>query len=159
MTLPSVNAQLRAMTGTAQPKPRKADRVREQKHKQRQAIGAKPRAEARREESFYPTLERMFNIHRLDFWHCYNPGYEKEAGFPDFLICGAGWLAFMEVKAVSINTGRWGKLTTEQKRWRKSIEDGGGEYVDFTLPNEWADIDEWLYQHTGIEARGTWRTA
>jgi hypothetical protein len=151
----SVVRQL-ADLGHALPKPRKADRLREARM-QRSPIGAKKRAAARREEDFYPAWEQTLNLHRLDFWHCYNPMFAKESGWPDYVVFGRKWLAFVELKARSIHTGRIGKLSVEQQRYKASVEAAGAEWQTFVFPDDWKSIDAWLEGKSGRTPDLTWR--
>lgn len=100
------------------------------------------------------TLERLFGIHRLDYWHC-TVAQASQPGWPDYVVFGVGWHAFIEVKARNRETGRMGKVSEEQSRWRASIECGGGEWVKFGLPDDWPLVHDWLYSHTGIKTQET----
>lgn len=108
----------------------------------------KARRAARREEVFYPAWEETLNLHRLDFWHC-NVAQRSQPGWPDYVVFGDGWLAFVELKARSINTNRVGKLRTGQERYRDSILAAGAEWKVFVFPDDWDAIDDWLESHTG----------
>ena len=118
----------------------------------RSPIGAKKRAMVRTEEGSYPTFEHLLRLHRLDFWHNYN-AQRSQPGWPDYTIFGVMWIAFVELKAVQVS-GRVGKLSVAQERYRKVIETAGGIYRVFTLPTDWTALEEWLIGHTGIEVRG-----
>lgn len=145
------------MRGTAQPKPTKRERVREARLK-RSPVGAAKRAFVETEKTFYPVLEALFRLHGLDWWRCEN-NQRSQPGFPDYEVYGDGWHAWLEVKARSLTTGRAGRLSPAQQRYKASIERGAGEYVSTLLPDEWALIDDWLNGHTGKGIKGTWRAA
>lgn len=153
--LTSVATRLGEM-GLAGPKPTKRERL-QQARMQRSPIGAKKRAASRREESFYPAFQQTLNLHRLDFWHCYNPMFAKESGWPDYVVFGYGWLAFVELKARSIHTKRAGKLSVEQQRYKASVEAAGAEWQTFVFPDDWKVIDAWLEAKSGRTPDLAWR--
>lgn len=124
--------------------------------KPRQPIGQAKRTQVRTEEGLYPTWEALLNLHRLDYWHC-TVAQRSQAGWPDYVVFGVRWLAFVELKARSVTTGRRGRLKVAQERYKASIEAAGGEYRVFTLPDEWDEVDEWLNGHTNRGIWGTWR--
>lgn len=158
----SVNEQLRAL-GVALPHPRKADRVREKKHKQRASIGAPVRRMLLTEEGWYPAFEALLGLHGCTFFHpTTNHLTRKRAGqkgWVDYTILGHGWHAFCELKARNPETGRAGKLDPDQERYRDEIIEADGEWRSFLLPDEWDAVEDWLTSHTGKVYRGTWRTA
>jgi hypothetical protein len=146
MTLPSVAAQLRALGEAGAPlaKPEKREYWRDRK---REPIGEKRRAAVRTEEGFYPTWEKLLRLHGLEFWHC-TVAQRSQPGWPDYAVFGPGFMAFVELKATSVKTGRSGKLSSAQERWKAVIEAAGGEYRSFTLPGDWPVVDAWLATHT-----------
>lgn len=162
MSQPSGAEQLRAM-GLALPKPRKADRLREAKHIKRSAIGAPVRAMVTWEENYYPAFEALLGKHDCTFFHPTTNQLTRkrvgQKGWVDYTILGIGWHAFCELKAVNLDTGRKGKLDSDQERYRDEIILAGGEWRSFLLPNDWAEVEDWLNSHTGKNIRGTWRTA
>ncbi len=113
------------------------------------------KAQQRVEEGLYPAWEELLGLHRLDYWHC-TVAQRSQAGWPDYVVLGDGWLAFVELKARRLN-GRTGKVSVAQERYKASIEAASGEWRSFLLPDEWDDVDDWLIGHTGREIRGTWR--
>lgn len=123
---------------------------------QRQPIGEKKRAMVRTEESLYPAWEQLLNLHRLDYWHP-AVSMRSQPGWPDYVVFGDSWLAFVELKARSSATGRRGKVSPAQERYRASIEAAGGEWRTFLLPDQWDDVDVWLNSHTGKEIWGVLR--
>lgn len=123
--------------------------------KPRTPIGEPKRAMVRTEEGFYPTWEQLLNLHRLDYWHC-RLAQASQPGWPDYVVMGKRWLAFVELKARQAS-GRLGKLNAGQERYKASIEAAAGEYKVFYLPDDWNAVDDWLIGHTGIEIRGVWR--
>jgi hypothetical protein len=150
-------AEYRAMRGTATQKPAKRDRA-DPAPMKRTAIGAKRRAMVQTELGFYPVFEGLLRLHGCDYWHCVT-AQTSQPGWPDYAIFGYGWHAFVELKATSIATGRHGKLSADQERWRDTIRDAGAEYHMFLLPGDWPLIEDWLNGHTGKDIKGTWRTA
>lgn len=115
--------------------------------------GEKKREQVRSEDIYCVALEQTFSLHRLDYWHC-RVSQTSQPGWPDYAIFGDGWHAFMEVKARSLATGRLGKVSDHQRRWKASIEQAGAEWVTYTLPDDWDALDDWLCAHTGREIRG-----
>lgn len=107
------------------------------------------RRQRRVEEGFYPTWEALLLLHRLDFWHC-RVAQKSQPGWPDYVIFGDGWLAFVELKARRAN-GRAGKVTVDQERYKASIEAAGAEWRTWLLPDEWKEIKAWLRGKTGRE--------
>jgi len=122
----------------------------------RAAIGEKKRTMVRTEEGYYPTWEQLLNLHRCDYWHC-TVAQRSQAGFPDYVVLGEGWLAFVELKARSLTTNRAGKVSPAQLRYKQAIETAGAEWVIFLLPDEWHDIDVWLNAKTGKGIWGAWQ--
>ena len=122
---------------------------------QRSAIGAKRRQSNLDEAKYAAQLENLFLLHRLDFWHCTIP-QRSQAGFPDYVIFGDGWLGFLELKARSSLTDRRGKVSDAQLRYKASIEKAGSEWVTFCLPDDWHDVDVYLNGHTH---KGIWESA
>lgn len=107
---------------------------------------ARYQAEAEQAEIF----EGLLLLHGVDFWHNHDPRRSR-AGWPDYAIFGAGWLAFVELKAVSPNTGRRGRLSAEQLRYQRVIEEAGAEWRVFCLPPDLGDANAWLREKTGRE--------
>ncbi len=106
------------------------------------------RTAQRREEKLYPAWEELLGLHRLDFWHC-TIAQKSQAGWPDYVVFGLGWHAFVELKATSLLTGRRGKLSTGQERYKASVEASGGEWKTWNLSDEWKEIKAWLNSKTG----------
>jgi hypothetical protein len=123
---------------------------------QRKAIGEKKRSVVRTEEGYYPAFERLLQLHGLDFWHN-TIAQRSQPGWPDFTIFGDGWHAWVELKARNLVSGRAGKLSHDQERYRDTIVRAGGEWRLFTLPDEWDDVDEWLNEKTHKNIRGLHR--
>lgn len=110
------------------------------------------RVMTRTEVGFYPAWEQLLQLHRLDFWHNYS-AQRSQPGWPDYTVFGDGWHAWVELKARNPVSGRRGKVSTDQLRYKETIEHGGGEWVTFLLPDQWHDVDLWLNLHTN---RGIW---
>lgn len=116
-------------------------------------IGEKKRAMVRTEEGLYPAWEQLLNLHRLDYWHN-TIAQRSQPGWPDYTVFGDGWHAWVELKARSTTTGRMGKVSPAQLRYKETIERGGGEWVMFLLPDDWDRVDEWLNAKTGKDIWG-----
>ena len=112
------------------------------------AIGVAKRAIQRNEEAAYKTLEDLWRLHRLEWWHC-TVAQRSQAGWPDYTIFGDGWHAWVELKARSPLTKRPGKVSDGQRRYQRSIEQSGGEWRTFCLPDDWDKCDSWLNDRTG----------
>ena len=158
---PTTTAEFRAM-GLATPKPAKRERAQSAGIKRTSSLDNTPhRQQVRTEEGYYPTFEAMLGLHDCDFFHPTTSHFTRrrkgQKGWADYVVLGLGWHAFVELKAVSLATGRAGKLAPEQERYRAAIIQGNGEYRSFLLPNEWGDVEDWLNDHTGKGLRGTWR--
>ena len=123
----------------------------------RDAIGAKKRAQVRTEEGYYPAWEQLLSLHGLDYWHN-TIAQRSQPGWPDYTVFGNGWHAWVELKARQVS-GRIGKVSPAQLRYKASIEMGGGEWVSFVLPDDWSAVDDWLNGHTGKNIRRTGRQA
>lgn len=111
-------------------------------------IGAAKRAVLRTEESLYPAWEQLLSLHGCDFWHC-TVAQRSQAGFPDYCVFGVGWCAFVELKARNPITGRAGKVSVAQLRYKASIEASGNEWITFLLPDDWRAVGDWLSAKTG----------
>lgn len=120
-------------------------------NKPRKGIGEAKRVIQHNEEGFYPALEQLFHLHRLDYWHN-TVAMRSQPGWPDYTLFGDQWLAFVEVKARQAS-GRMGKLSPAQERYRASVLRAGAEYRVILLPDDWKETGEWLTAKTGIEAR------
>ena len=107
------------------------------------------RRQQRVEEGFYPTWEQLLRLHRLDYWHC-TVAQRSQPGWPDYVVFGDGWLAFVEFKARRANGSR-GKVTVAQERYKASIETAGGEWRSFLLPDDWDGVDVFLNGHSGLD--------
>ena len=118
----------------------------------RSPFGVEKRERSRAEAEVAVAFERLLNLHRLDYWHPYT-AQRSQPGFPDYAVFGDGWIGFVELKARSTTTGRMGKVSDAQERYKASIEAGGGEWRVFKLPDEWHDVDVYLNGHTG---KGIW---
>lgn len=163
MNTPSVADQLREM-GTALPKPQKQERAGPTPLKRTSSLDNTPhRQQVRTEEGYYPAFEGLLGLHDCDFFHPTTSHFTRrrkgQKGWADYVVLGLGWHAFVELKAVSLTTGRAGKLAPEQLRYKAAIERGNGEYRSFLLPTDWAEVEDWLTSHTGKVIKGTWRTA
>ena len=119
--------------------------------KRRKAIGEPKRVMQRNEEASYKTLEDLWRLHRLDFWHC-TVAQRSQPGWPDYVIFGRGWLAFVEVKARQAN-GRMGRLSAAQERYRASVIAANGLYLLVEMPDGLQEHGAWLTDRTDIEAK------
>ncbi len=111
-------------------------------------IGALAKARVQSEAAQAKTLEAVFRLHGLDWWHC-TVAMRSQPGFPDYEIYGDGWRASLELKARSSATGKRGKVSPAQRRYQAAIERAGGEWVTFCLPDDWDAVDAWLNERTG----------
>lgn len=91
-------------------------------------------------------------LHGLDFWHC-TVAQRSQPGWPDYAVFGNGWTVFVELKARSLLTGRRGKVSTAQERYKASIERGGNEWRSWCLPDDWNEVDTFLNARTN---KGIW---
>lgn len=158
MTIPSVREQLAIMQGTASPKPQRRERATPAPMKRSPIDNGPKRKMVRWEEMQYPAWEAVLRLHGLDFWHC-QVAQRSQPGWPDYVVFGRNWLAFVELKATNLETGRRGKVSVAQERFKASIEAAGGEWRTFVLPNDNDDVDDWLNSHTGKGIKRSGRTA
>lgn len=119
---------------------------------QRSAWGSKRRAGHAAEADQARTFEQLLLLHGLEWWHVNLP-MRSRAGFPDYEIYGDAWIAWVELKARSLLTGKVGKLTPVQRAFHARIERGGGEVRVFRLPDDWDEVDSWLCAKTGRSIR------
>ena len=120
---------------------------------QRKPIGEAKRKLVQWEAEQAKQFEKLLQLHGLDHWHC-TVSQRSQAGFPDYVIFGQGWMGFAELKARNLENGRRGKASAAQLRYKASIEASGAKGRLFTLPDDWADVDTWLNGHTGKEIWG-----
>ena len=113
----------------------------------RQPIGEKRKQAGRWEAEQAVQFERLLSLHQLDYWHC-TVAQRSQAGFPDYVVFGKNWMGFAELKAVNPETGRRGKVSAAQLRYKESIEAAGAEWRLFCLPDDWGEVDTWLNAHT-----------
>lgn len=144
---PAVRELLR---GRALPHPRKADR------KPRTGLANTPyQQQVRTEETYYEAFEDTVLAHECWFFHPTTSHFTRrhrgQKGYPDYTVFGEGWVAWVELKATSLATGKDGRLAPEQRTYKAFIERAGGEYHAFTLPKDWPAIDDWLIGRTGKE--------
>lgn len=116
----------------------------------RSAIGEKKRVMVRTEEGFYPAWEDELRLFGCDFWHP-TISQRSQPGWPDYVVLGEGWHAFVELKARNLTTNRRGKVSTAQERYKDAIVLAGAEWHTFLLPDDWGEIDAWLTARTGKE--------
>ena len=124
--------------------------------KRHSPIGETKRVAVQHEAGHARAFEKTLSLHRCDFWPC-TVAQLSQAGWPDYVVLGEGWHAFVELKAHDEATAYTGKLRKGQERYRDAIIRAGGEWLVFTLPDDWPVVDDWLISKTGIEARGVWR--
>ena len=142
--VPSVAQQLATMTGTAQPKPKKADRLREKKHKQRAAIGlSKPKERDQKEQRFQAGVEAKARQLGWYPWHCHDP-MRSGAGFPDLVLIRVEGtkrrLIWAELK-VYYDSGKANVLSGVQERFIQILRDAGQEvYVWYDDTDGWIEI-------------------
>ena len=114
----------------------------------RSPMGEKRRASYQAEAGYAKTFEETLDLHRLDYWHVNLP-MRSRAGFPDYLVMGLDWHAFVELKARNPITGRIGKLSAEQRAFHETLRRAAAEIQNFLLPDDWHEVDVWLNAHTG----------
>lgn len=114
----------------------------------RTPFGEKKRVALQTEAGYYPAWEELLRLHGCDYWHC-TVAQRSQAGFPDYVVFGIGWSAYVELKARNPVTGRMGKVSAAQLRYKASIEAAGCEWVAWLLPDDWRAIGEWLHAKTG----------
>jgi hypothetical protein len=121
----------------------------------RTPFGEKARARTNSEAQQMRVLEDLMRPLGLDWWHNTNTGKEHffRAGWPDYVIFGVNWHAFLELKASNAETGKRGRLSREQIQWQAIIEAGGGEWVTFCLPDDMRQLCAWLSTRTGKQIR------
>jgi len=125
----------------------------------RQPITRKPWGEERKgryqaEAEQSRAFEDLLALHRVDWWHVNLPMRSK-AGFPDYMLMGDGWLAFVELKAVSPTTGKTGRLSAEQIAFHERLHKAGAMVSVFVLPRDLEEANQWLKQFTGREVTFT----
>lgn len=108
---------------------------------------AKKRRQYEAEQS--RAFEGLLRLHRLRWWHCTVSQY-SQPGWPDYVVLGDGWHAFVELKAWDDLKKRRGKLSSAQISYQDDIVLAGGEYRVFVLPDDMVDANLWLRTHTGI---------
>jgi hypothetical protein len=113
----------------------------------RQPIGAAKRERDLAEKREAVKFEQLLNWHRLDFWHC-TVAQRSQPGFPDYVIFGLNWLAFVELKARSRTTDRAGRVSVAQERYKASIEAAGAEWRTWLWPDQMEETNDWLRART-----------
>lgn len=118
------------------------------------------RQQVQSEESYYDAFERTLLKHDCWFFHPKTSNYTRrhrgQKGYPDYTVFGVGWVAWVELKATSLATGKDGRLAAEQRTYKDFIERAGQEHIVFTLPRDWHAIDVWLNEKTGKDIWGVW---
>jgi len=113
----------------------------------RRPIGAEKKSRNLEEKTQAVAFEQLLGLHRLDYWHC-TVAQRSQAGFPDYVIFGTGWLGFVELKARSRTTGKAGKVSAAQYRYKEAIEKAGGDWRTFLWPDEMDETNAWLKART-----------
>lgn len=122
------------------------------------AIGEKTRVRVLSESMQARVLEGtpdrigLFQLHRIDWHHVGSPMRDTgtlKAGFPDYLLLGDDWLAFLEIKARSLTTGRMGKLLASQHTYHAKLRAAGQEVWTAYLPDDLHQLNLWLREKTG----------
>jgi hypothetical protein len=120
----------------------------------RQPIGAAKKARDLAEKREAAKFEQLLHLHRCDFWHC-AVAQRSQPGFPDYVIFGIGWLAFVELKARSANTNRAGRVSVAQERYKASAEAAGAEWRTWLWPDQMEETNDWLRARTHREVSFT----
>lgn len=136
---PEVKRMLAAMTGTATPKPRKADRVREKKFLKRAAMGtSEPKQRDMKEQRFQSAVEAKARQLGWYPWHCHDP-MRSGAGFPDLVLFKERTI-WAELK-VYYDNGRANRLSGVQETFHSMLKDAGQEvYVWYDDKDGWLEI-------------------
>ncbi len=132
---PSVINQLKAM-GYASPKPPKRGPRQRTEMKRTGFTDSKQKAARRTEAAFQRAV--VDHARRLGWfaWHCYNPRWQSEAGFPDLMLC-KDRLVFLELK-VYYDNGKANVVHGEQVRFHDTLRDAGQEvYVVYDDADGW----------------------
>lgn len=120
----------------------------------RAPIGAEKKSRNLEEKVQAVAFEQLLHLHRCDFWHC-TVAQRSQAGFPDYVIFGDGWLGFVELKARSRTTGKAGRVSAAQYRYKDAIEKAGVEWRTFLWPDEMEETNAWLASKTGRQVAFT----
>ena len=143
----SIRAQLEAM-GQQLAVP-KRNGIKVSPMKRTSSLDSTPyKQQVRTEETYYEAFEDTLLKYDCWFFHPTTSHFTRrhrgQKGYPDYTVFGPGWVAWVELKATSLATGKDGRLAAEQRTYKEFIERSGGEYRVFTLPADWKAIDAWL---------------
>lgn len=101
-----------------------------------------------------PTSLGLFQLHHVDYLHLSAPMRDTgtlKAGHPDYLLIGKDWLAFLEIKARNLTTGRIGRLSAAQHVFHAKLQAAGAEVWTAWLPDDLKQVNDWLAAKTGIK--------
>ena len=127
----------------------------------RSPMGAAKRARVQHEAQQALALEGtsdrlgLFDLHKVDWLHCVTPRTDKgslRAGFPDYLLLGKDWMAFLEIKHGRVPGAKGiGRLDPSQIAFHGRLRAAGQEVLTAWLPEDLQAVNAWLFQKTGIE--------
>lgn len=96
----------------------------------------------------------LFDLHKVDWMHCVTPRTDKgslRAGFPDYLLLGADWLAFLEIKHGRLPGVKGiGKLSPAQRAFHARLGAAKADVMTAWLPEDLQQVNLWLRAKTGI---------
>lgn len=95
----------------------------------------------------------LFSLHHIDWLHWESSETARgtlKAGHPDYLLIGADWLSFLEIKARNAETGRAGKMHAEQHTFHERLRRAGVDVWTALLPDDLQQINLWLREKTGV---------
>ena len=96
----------------------------------------------------------LFDLHKVDWLHCVTPRTDKgslRSGFPDYLLIGRDWLAFLEIKHGKLPGVKGiGKLDASQRAFHERLRAASADVMVAWLPEDLSKINDWLRSKTGI---------
>src|SRR5512146_2713587 len=134
--------------GKTPPKPMKRSPIGE---KRRQAV----QWEKHHATALEGTAERLglFQVHHVDWLHIETPMRDRgtlKEGHPDYLLIGADWMAFLEIKGRNLETGRMGSMQANQRMFHEKLTRAGAEVWTAYLPDDLDKVTLWLRAKTGV---------
>lgn len=96
----------------------------------------------------------LFDLHKVDWLHCVTPRTDKgslKAGFPDYLILGKDFLAFLEIKHGKLPGVKGiGSLSQSQRDFHARLHAAKQDVMVAWLPEDLQAVNLWLRGYTGI---------
>ena len=127
--------------------------------KQRLGIGEPKKKAVQWEKQAATALEGtstrlgLFQLHKVDFVHFETVKDSRgtlKAGFPDYFLVGADWIAFLEIKARNRETNKPGRLDDRQREFHSRLTAAGCDVMTALLPDDLGAVNDWLRAKTGI---------